>query len=245
MKEGEKKELYSKIEERVLEIVNKYMIEVEGIYLIGSYARGEHEKDSDIDVLVITEETNNKITAGKYSIKLVSLPKVLKLLRTKPLKIYTMLCEAKPLMNYHLITHLRHKKVLKKHILSYVPELKSLIRSNSPFVVTSKKDSAAALDFMMKRLREIFFMVDMLDTKLVYSRVEFIKWLRKESDFSREDFKIIIDAFYKTKRNKLPEKMINQEVIDKLYNFLEYEVGKYHQLRKKYSKSKARISIVH
>ena len=50
----------------VFEILKPYLKDVLGIYLVGSYARGEETQESDIDILVITENINKKINKGKY-----------------------------------------------------------------------------------------------------------------------------------------------------------------------------------
>ena len=46
--------------------------EIKGIYLFGSYARGDSDFNSDIDILVITQKTNKLINDNNYEILLVS-----------------------------------------------------------------------------------------------------------------------------------------------------------------------------
>ena len=43
-----------------------------GIFLAGSYARGEETEKSDIDILIITDTLDMQIKTGKYEIILVS-----------------------------------------------------------------------------------------------------------------------------------------------------------------------------
>ena len=59
----------SDVKSEVLELLNPYLDNILGVYLYGSYARGEQTIDSDVDILVITN-TKLKIAekADNYSI---------------------------------------------------------------------------------------------------------------------------------------------------------------------------------
>src|SRR3989344_4255021 len=61
------------IASRVVEILlsRGLLGDVIGIYLTGSYARGEYDSGSDIDVLVVTSKTNKLIEDGDYEINMV------------------------------------------------------------------------------------------------------------------------------------------------------------------------------
>ena len=54
------------IEKDILDILlqEKVLKEVLGVYLVGSYARNEQTIESDIDVLVITDNLDDKIKKG-------------------------------------------------------------------------------------------------------------------------------------------------------------------------------------
>ena len=49
------------IRQNTLEILNAYLPHIIGLYLVGSYARGEQTSTSDIDILGITDNINKKI----------------------------------------------------------------------------------------------------------------------------------------------------------------------------------------
>ena len=44
------------VKEYILNALSPYMEDISGVYLYGSYARGEENEESDIDVLVISEK---------------------------------------------------------------------------------------------------------------------------------------------------------------------------------------------
>ena len=49
------------IKKDVFKIIDPYLEHILGIYLTGSYARGEESERSDVDILVITNNINKKM----------------------------------------------------------------------------------------------------------------------------------------------------------------------------------------
>ena len=91
-----------KILHEALTIVSKHMNtkEIIGVYLVGSYARGEESKESDIDILVITHNTDKEmINEGIYNILIVSEKLLNWKLKSDLLPIGPMIIEAVPLIN--------------------------------------------------------------------------------------------------------------------------------------------------
>src|SRR3989338_4831627 len=58
------------IKKEVISILDQYLDDIQGIYLTGSYARGDQDKDSDIYILAISGKTKKLIESGKYSIQI-------------------------------------------------------------------------------------------------------------------------------------------------------------------------------
>ena len=59
----------------VIKVLREYLDlkEIIGIYLTGSYARGEEDENSDIDILVLTKDIDRKmIREGIYNILIIS-----------------------------------------------------------------------------------------------------------------------------------------------------------------------------
>ncbi len=98
----------------VLGILEFYLEDVIGIYLAGSYARGEENKESDVDILVITRKTNKRINSGKYEITLISKDRMKNALEKNALPIIPMLLEAKTLLNEELIENYRKESALNR-----------------------------------------------------------------------------------------------------------------------------------
>ena len=89
----------------ILELLEKSGIdslEILGVALTGSYARGEHDKESDIDILVITNNLNKNIKIGKYEITAISEKTLNSQLNNMGFPILPMILEAKPIINNNI-----------------------------------------------------------------------------------------------------------------------------------------------
>ena len=90
---------------RILE-KHKLSSDVLSVVLVGSYARGENEVGSDVDVLVVSGNSDVVIEEGKYSILVISRDR---LEREIGLDVVycSMVYEGVPLMNGHLLDELK------------------------------------------------------------------------------------------------------------------------------------------
>ena len=80
------------IKKRILSELIDYMDNILGVYLYGSYARGEHTKESDIDILIIVkdkDENIKKILKNEFSLdaRIATLDSIKKSLKDIPLLI--------------------------------------------------------------------------------------------------------------------------------------------------------------
>lgn len=166
----------------VMEIIKDEMnlTDLIGIYLVGSYARGEQDDLSDIDILVLTEKTNKElIKKGTYEILIVSLDLLNYKLKENLLPIGTMLKEAKPLLNDNYLKSIKFS-VTKKNVkwfldttndsLNIVKKSIELIEKNKP---DGKLSDSIAYSLIL-RLRTLY-MIDLLNKNKPYSKNKFIK----------------------------------------------------------------------
>jgi len=68
------------IKKEVFNILEPYLDDIVGIYLVGSYARREETEDSDIDILVLSHNLKKEITSSKYHVSIVPLENLKKAL---------------------------------------------------------------------------------------------------------------------------------------------------------------------
>lgn len=166
------------IAEDVLKILfeNNLNEEVKGIYLVGSYAREDYSFDSDIDVLVLTKETNKLIDYGRYEINLISERNFLRGLSGN-LYYLSMLKEVKPIINRDLIEqYLKNKIIFKNNkILS---EIGRVVKINKETAELCEEKNMKIPDgvvySIVLRLRELYLM-RRLELNEEYNRNDFMK----------------------------------------------------------------------
>ena len=172
------------IKKDILEILEPYLQDIEGVYLIGSYARGEQTKESDVDVLVITNKINKKIKKGKYELILISKDKVEIALENNILPILPMLKEAKPLINNSLIKKYQTTKLTKKNLTWHIELTKSALNVNKEIIKLDEETNSDSSDgiaySLILRLRGTYI-VDCLIKNKIPIKKELINLIKKIS----------------------------------------------------------------
>ncbi len=152
-----------------------------GIYLVGSYARGEETEKSDIDLLVITENIDKQIKTGNYEITLIS-KKRFKEKISKSLYLLSMVKEAKTLINKNFIKDYK-TSALEISIKKYLNEISSLIKFNEEILDLNKelneKIEDGTIYSLVLRLRELY-LIDCLKTNKTCNKKDFLKLIDNE-----------------------------------------------------------------
>lgn len=150
--------------------------EVKGIYLTGSYAREDYDFDSDIDILVITSDTNKIIKKEDYEIILVSEKNFVKNLPNN-LNYLSTLKEAKVIINSELLDRLKSIKI-KPNLKPQLKEIEEIIRINQDTILTCKENNKNIPDgviySIVLRLRELY-LIKCLFSKKAHNKKEFLK----------------------------------------------------------------------
>jgi len=206
------------IKKDVLEILDPYLQNIEGIYLIGSYAREEQTKKSDVDILVITNKINKKIKKGKYEIILISKEKVESALEKNILPILPMLKEAKPLVNSSLIEKYKKTQLTKKNLKSHIELTKSALGINREFInldeeMESNSGDSVAYSLIL-RLREMYI-VDFLIKNKIPTKKELFNLIKKVSGSLKA-----YEGYLRVKNNEKDKNELPIEESIKLYDYL-------------------------
>ena len=118
------------LDERILKILKPYLENILGVYLYGSYARGEQRQDSDIDILVISNK-KFKIKEKGFEIIILEKDKIDKAIKIAPVLMYSILNEAKPIINSELFYDLKKRyKPASEYFKGYIKETKDIIEIN-------------------------------------------------------------------------------------------------------------------
>ena len=210
------------IKKEVLSILEPYLEDILGIYLVGSYARGEQEEDSDIDIIVISSKTKKEIISGKYHISISPLEGINKTINSYPELIIPRMREAKVILNPQLLEEIKEHKLTKKSFKNFVEDTRSMIKIDKEFIALDELngenlESNSIIYSMMLRLRGIFLINCILKQKQ-YSKKDFKKWVLNVLD--EEEFENAYAA-YKAIRDKKQEKIvISLTTAKKLQGFL-------------------------
>lgn len=182
------------LKKRILRIIEPYLENILGVYLYGSYARGEQREDSDIDVLIISNK-NFKIKEKGFEVIVLEKDKIQETIKIAPILIYSALAEARSIINSELLDNLRNEyKPRAKDFKEYIEETKNIIKINeellSPYSI-------------ILRLRGIYIINRILSGK-TYSYADFKKWIFKDIRNINEmkiDFENVYQAYLKIKGN--------------------------------------------
>ena len=162
------------IKRDVLEILDPYLDDIQGIYLVGSYARKEQTEKSDIDVLVITEDINKKISEGEYEIMFVSRNAVEKQIEENALPIIPMLREAEVVINPMLIKEIRNSELTYKNIGFHINTTKSALKTIKEAIGLCRQSNCSdALAYSLAlRFREAYIVECLIKDKMWSKRIK-------------------------------------------------------------------------
>ena len=206
------------IKEDVLRILSSHLKDILGIYLVGSYARGEETEKSDVDVLVVTDDLDKKIREGKYEMTLISKDNLDKSLKRNILPLLPMIMEAKTIMNKELIEKYKNTKISKENTKWIIDLTKSSRKICKIAIEMSKEDNKNLSDGVVYSL--------ILGLRTIYV----LDCLKKDKIPTSKGLKDLILHLVKTEepynaylrvKNNQPEKMIiSPEIGEKLNNYI-------------------------
>ncbi|MBU3923580.1 MAG: DUF2080 family transposase-associated protein [Nanoarchaeota archaeon] len=217
------------IKKDIFEILGDCLDKVVGIYLVGSYGRGDFTDDSDVDVLVVTSGIDKRIEKGKYEIILISADKLEKQLEKNVLPLLPMIKEAKGIINDEFIEKYKKVELTRKNLKFHFETSRSAMKVVKENLKLSEemgtKEGAIAYSLVL-RMRGVYI-IDCIMKKKMWSRKEFLKLVRDVSGSG-----VIYDMYAKVKMDKkvgnllevkdawrmhdwILEKLIKQEILIK------------------------------
>jgi len=208
------------VEKEILEILLKEGIlqEVEGVYLVGSYARKEETFESDIDVLVITNNLDKNIKEGKYEIICVSKKQFEKQLETNILPILPMLVESKVIINKNLKESYLNSSLTGKNLRWHIETTKKMMKKVKEDIEFSRKIgmkiSDASAYSLVLRLRTLYI-INCLRKNKSWSKKEFLRLIKKISGS--------LTVYYEYLRVKKKDKKLQNKLpIDEAEKLMDY-----------------------
>jgi predicted nucleotidyltransferase len=214
------KKTYETILLDTIDIARKYinLNEIIGIYLAGSYARKEEGRESDIDILIISESIDREIIKeGAYNILIVSKALVRQKLENDLFPIGSMIKEAVPLLNSYYLKSLE-VKVTRKNVKWYMETTgKKLELIKKALDKTGKNADNRVVYTLILRIRTLYIIEKIFKNK-PYLKKDFLKIIKKLSGNA-------YSSYLAVKNNSKSEETTKQEA-ENLYNYLEKQLDK-------------------
>ncbi|MEI6732110.1 MAG: nucleotidyltransferase domain-containing protein, partial [archaeon] len=170
------------IKQDVIELLGEDLTDVLGIYLVGSYARGDETVESDVDVLVITNHVKKKIISGKYSILLVTKTDLEDALKNDVLPLLPMIYESKALLNLELLDKYKKIEINHKNLgwhISSTRKMLNMIKEEIEDSAGNALGDAVAYSLIL-RLRQVY-MIDCIINGKKWGKKEFLGLLNSVS----------------------------------------------------------------
>ncbi len=210
----------------VFSIVKDYadLKDIIGIYLTGSYARGEESKDSDVDILIITKNLDREmISERNYNILIISSELLNQKLKHDLFPVGSMVKEAKPLLNSSYLDSI-DIKITKENIKWYLDTTETKLKIIKKIIDRKKKENKKNLSdkvvyTLVLRIRTLHIIRRLMNNKK-YSKKEFINIIR---DISRGTN--AYEAYLAVKNNQEEKNKISIEEAERLYEYLKNELA--------------------
>jgi len=225
------------IRKEVLAILEPYLEDIMGVYLVGSYARGDQKKESDIDIFVISKESKKSIKSGKYEIEIMPIKHVLALMLHYPPAIYPKFMDAKPILNKGLLDEIKNLKPAQNSMLRYLNDCRKTVRIDKELIEEDRREgnllrSTSVVYSSILRLRALYMMKQAAGHKR-YSTEAFEAWLAAELNVSHEDLMEIYEVYKSVLNNRKSHAKISLAIAEKLAGLLGKEAEHYGKKEKK------------
>jgi predicted nucleotidyltransferase len=223
------------IKKRVITALVPHMPNIVGVYLYGSYARGEQERESDVDVCVITAEKDEQIknVLSDMDTRVITLEALEKTFKEKPLFIIPLLREAQTIMNPSLLQELRTKKIEFSALKEIGDEIKRTHIIIKQFIELDEEDIAASHVYsLIMRIRLCHLIECALNNK-PYSNHSVANMLKKQG-LTHEEIEEYLGLYRAVRNGTYKESTIVKEKILKLLTIGEKYLQRVeHEARKK------------
>lgn len=204
------------ITEDVMKILKEYLPEINGIYLVGSYARDNQNKNSDIDIVVITNSINKIIKSRPYEIVIMKQGSLAKIKPIEKLTLSSMMKDAKPLMGKYMLDKYCEKlKLTKLEKLKCYERLRdSLSRIEKLIDLAGKEKAIEGTSYSLI---------------LIYRALNYL--IKDKNELTIEEIRYLGEVYknyIKIRRNLKVEDKVNRNKVVELYNILfkKWEKGK-------------------
>jgi predicted nucleotidyltransferase len=211
------------ITQDILEILDEkdLLKNVIGIFLAGSYARGEETELSDVDVLVITDNINKQMKIREYEIIFISREKFEKTFKTS-LYLASLIHEAKTILNNDFIKEYKDK-VIEIELKKPIEDIKSIIKINETSISLDEEMKKNVPDetlySVILRLRELY-LIECLKNNKKPLNSEFIELIKKITG-SIESY----NSYLRIKNDLKPKQIVSIKEASVLIEYMKKKIS--------------------
>ncbi len=210
------------LERDVFLFLSKYLSEIKGLYLVGSYARGEQTIESDVDILAVTNSTNLEIDRGKYKIILISQERLEEQLKENILPWLAMIVEAKAILNKELVEKYKKTELNQKNLKFHFETTLSSLQLIKKMIDMAEKDKEMLSENLayplILRLREAYIVECLMKCKR-FNNKELRKIIKKIYGSIE-----IYDSYRKTKEAKSTKKIIDLKGAKRVFDYVKEKI---------------------
>jgi len=212
------------IRKDIFDITEEYLNDIMGIYIVGSYGRGDETRESDVDVLVITNGINKKIKKGRYDVLLISDESLQKELKENIIPLLPMLKEAKPILNSNLIEEYKKVHLTKKNVKPILDLTKSSLKVNKELINLANRGNKLgdSLSYSLILGLRTLYILECLKRSKKWSTKE-LKRLIKNTTGSMEAY----EGYLRVKAGKKEKRDLAPDEAQKLHDYLTEVIEKW------------------
>ncbi|PIZ83225.1 hypothetical protein COX97_01460 [Candidatus Pacearchaeota archaeon CG_4_10_14_0_2_um_filter_05_32_18] len=210
----------------VINIAKRYteLREIIGVYLVGSYARKEEDENSDIDILIITNDIDKEmISEGVYNILIISSKLLKQKLDEDLLPIGQMIKEAIPLLNSGYLSSIEIK-VTKKNVKWYIDTTEDKLKIIKKALKIAKNSNKKYISdivayTLVLRIRTLYIIKKLMENK-EYSKKDFVNLIKKISKGVNA-----YERYLAVKNNLNDERAVSIKEAEELCEYLENQLA--------------------
>lgn len=220
--------------EEILRVLKPFLAEIEAVYLFGSFARNEQRKNSDIDVLVISEKKISLEKNNNFDFFIISKNDFIEKLKADgSLFFYQIVKEAKPILNNVFLEEFKSIKVSPNFSKFFDNSLTAFSKVQELIEFDKKlnknfSDSGASIYSLILRMRGLF-LIQCFAKKQNYSNKKFFELVASHG-FDQKTVEQFIEVYKNERDEKEVEAKIQLEELEKLFNAAKLEFLKAEEL---------------
>ena len=216
------------LEETRKRLFNKlieFMPNILGVYLYGSYARNEQNIRSDIDILIIVNERDEKIKNlfDDIDIRILTLKEIKKTIKNFPAIVVPILRESKPFLNQVLLDELKNLKFNIRKFDWHFQDIKRIIKIIENFIELDDGDITLSHVYSLIMRFRILYMIETLLENKTFSNSG-VKKILLNRGFSEEDYEKFYYVYQSLRDGEEVKERINKgdvvELIEALKKYL-------------------------